>query len=96
MNESQESLPSTDQPSDVPEQVQTVPETPTQNVDTPETEPHPGPSDETLNPAEPPTTPGPTTGPAQRPPRTQQILIIAVLVLIALSAIIFAIEVATQ
>jgi hypothetical protein len=41
-------------------------------------------------------TPQPASRPSQRPPRTPQVLTAAVLVLIVVSIVIFAIEVATQ
>lgn len=95
MNESPEASTSTDEPPDESDPVQAAPELPTEHLDAVESDSQSMPTETDPNTPDASTT-RPSTRPNQRPPRTQQILTIAVLVLLALSAVVFAIEVATQ
>ena len=95
MNESPEASTSTDEPPDESDPVQAAPELPTEHLDAVESDSQSTPTETDPNTPDASTT-RPSTRPTQRPPRTQQILTIAVLVLLALSAVVFAIEVATQ
>jgi hypothetical protein len=96
VNEPPEPLTSTDEAPNATEPVRARPKDPSDHTDTVNVEADHEREVERLDPVGASTTLHPVIRPTQRPPRTPQVLTAAVLVLIVVSIVIFAIEVATQ